>query len=168
MTTFDIDEVRGFVADLDARMSRCENGEGMERDSLDASLICCAELCHDFLDRVKEWGREVFAGRVAFDPPVERLWLEEGDRLRSKAMELVARGRQMADRYYWLDRLQILEVILADLDRFLKQWVTPKLSVGPSARNNWSLDPATAEEIRRRIASLPRQPANGPLNAPKR
>ena len=30
MTTFDLAEVRGFAADLDARLNRCDNGEGME------------------------------------------------------------------------------------------------------------------------------------------
>ena len=38
MTRFDLPEVRDFAANLDARMTRCDHGEGLECDTLDATL----------------------------------------------------------------------------------------------------------------------------------
>jgi hypothetical protein len=74
MTTFDLAEVRGFAADLDARMDRCDNGEGTECARLDAALRHYVELCCEFREGVREWWREVFSGRVEFDPEVEQAW----------------------------------------------------------------------------------------------
>ena len=48
MTTFDLAEVRGFTADLDARMNQCDNGEGLECANLDGTLRHYAVLCCEF------------------------------------------------------------------------------------------------------------------------
>ena len=61
MTTFNLVEVRAFAADLDNRMTQCQNGEGTECATLDAVLCHHAKLCCEFTDRVKQWGREIFA-----------------------------------------------------------------------------------------------------------
>ena len=74
MTTFDLVEVRTFTAGLESRMNGCQNGEGLQCATLDAALRHHASLCCEFTNRVKSWGREVFAGRVAFDPEVEAVW----------------------------------------------------------------------------------------------
>ena len=56
MMTFDLAEVRGFAADLDARMCHCDNGEGLECASLDDALRHYATLCCEFRENVREWG----------------------------------------------------------------------------------------------------------------
>src|SRR5436189_5417802 len=88
MTTFDLAEVRGFAADLEARMDRCDNGEGTECANLDGTLRHYAVLCCEFCEQCREWGRAIFAGQSAFDPEVERLWIDEGVRLYGRAQEL--------------------------------------------------------------------------------
>jgi hypothetical protein len=162
MTTFDLAEVRGFAADLDARMNRCDNGEGMECANLDDTLRHYATLCCEFREGVRQWGRAVFAGRVAFDPEVERVWLDEGCRLYSRAVETLAYGQKAEAEgpCYLLDGQAVLQAALWDLYQLLEGWVTPKLAVGPSARQGLALTPAAAEEARRRIDSLPPLPAD--------
>jgi hypothetical protein len=81
MTTFDLSEVRDFAANLGARMDRCDNGEGMECANLDGTLRQYAILCCEFCEHVRQWGRAIFTGQAAFDPEVERTWLDEGIRL---------------------------------------------------------------------------------------
>jgi hypothetical protein len=160
MTTFDLAEVRGFAADLDARMDRCDNGEGMECANVDDTLRHYAALCCEFRESVRQWGRAVFAGRVAFDPKVEQVWLDEGVRLYSRAVEMVAYGQKAEVPCYLLDGQAVLQSALWNLYKLLKGWVSPKLAVGPSARQGLTLDPVAAAETRQRIESLPPLPAN--------
>lgn len=160
MTTFDLAELRGFAADLDARMNRCDNGEGMECASLDDALRHYASLCCEYRERVRQWGRAVFTGRVAFDPDVESLWLDEGLKLYSRAVGLLAYGQSAEVPCYILDGQAVLRSALWELSQILSHWVTPKLAVGPSARQGLAATPTTAEEIRRRIAALPPLPAD--------
>ncbi|MGP0063309.1 MAG: hypothetical protein ACLQGP_06855 [Isosphaeraceae bacterium] len=167
MTTFDLAEVRGFAADLDARMLRCDNGEGMECATLDDTLWLYAELCGEFREGVREWAREVFAGRVEFDPAVERAWLEECQRLLGRAMDLWRGGQQAKVPCFTLDSLPLLQSAIWDLDRLLKGWVTPKLAVGPAPRQTQTLDPAAIEEVRRRVASLPSLPEDWEPDDPR-
>lgn len=54
MPTFDLAEVRDFAADLDARLHRCENGEGTECANLDSALRQYAVLCCEFCERVRQ------------------------------------------------------------------------------------------------------------------
>jgi len=154
MTTFDLAEVRGFAADLDTRMNRCDNGEGMECSNLDDTLRHYATLCCEFRESVREWGRSVFAGRVAFDPAVERVWLDQGFRLYSRAVEMLSYGQKAEGPCYVLDGQAVLQSALWSLSQLLGGWVTPKLAVGPSARQRLALAPTAAEEVRRRINSL--------------
>ena len=78
MTTFDLADVRGFAADLDAGMNRCDDGEGKECPTLDDVLRHYAGLCSEFSDQVRRWGDAVFSGRSKFDPEVERVFRGEG------------------------------------------------------------------------------------------
>jgi len=160
MKTFDLVEVREFAANLAARSDRCDNGEGLECASLDDTLRHYAALCCEFCEGVRQWGRAVFAGRVAFDPQVERVLLEEGARLYSRAMDLLAYGQKAEVPCYTLDGQAVLQAALLGLYQLLVGWVTPQLAVGPSARQGLPLDPVTAEEARRRIAALPPLPAS--------
>ncbi|HMC90482.1 MAG TPA: hypothetical protein VKI17_13090 [Gemmataceae bacterium] len=160
MPTFDLVEVRRFTADLRTQMDRCDNGEGMQCATLDAALKYYADLCCKFCDEVRRWGREIFAGRVAFDRDVERLWQEEGHQLYLRAIEVWGHGRKAEGPCYVLDGQAILQSALWDLYRLLTGWVTPKLAVGPSARQGLALDSTAAAEARRRIESLPPLPAD--------
>jgi hypothetical protein len=167
MTTFDLAEVRGFAADLDARMDRCDNGGGTECATLDAALRHYAELCCEFREGVREWGREVFSGRVEFNPEVDRAWRDEGWRLLGRAMDLWRRSRMASGRCSNLDGRALLQSALWDLERLLKGWVTPKLAVGPAARQTQALDSAAIEEVRRRVASLPPLPEDWEPDDPR-
>jgi hypothetical protein len=166
MTTFDLAEVRSFATDLEARMNRCDNGEGLECSNLDDTLRHYATLCCEFREHVRQWGRAVFAGRAAFDPKVEEIWLDEGVRLYSRAVDMLSYGEQAEDGpCFVLDGNAALRSALLGLYQLLKGWVTPKLAVGPSARRGLVLSPDTAAEVRRRIDALPPlsatwQPAN--------
>jgi len=159
MTTFDLAEVRGFVADLEARMERCDNGEGMECAGLDDTLRHYAALCCTFREGVRQWGRAVFAGRVALDPEVERVWLEDGVRLYSRAVEMLAYGQTAEVPCWELEGQAVLQSALWDLYQLLNGWVTPKRAVGPSARQGLPLTPAAAAVARRRVELLPPLPA---------
>lgn len=167
MTTFDLVEVRNFAADLDARMVRCDNGEGMECASLDDALRHYATLCCHFREGVRQWGRAVFAGRVAFDPEVESVWLNEGKQLYARAVEMLAYGQNAEVPCYILDGQAVLRSALWDLAQLLGGWVTPKLAVGPSARHRVAHPPAALEEARERIAALPPLPADWQPSDPR-
>jgi hypothetical protein len=160
MTTFDLAEVRRFAADLDARMERCDNGEGMECANLDDTLRHYAHLCCEFCDQVRQWGRAVFAGQVAFDPAVEQIWLDEGVRLHHRAIELWAYGREKEGVCFVLEGGAALGSALRYLEQLLFHWVTPKRAVAPLSRQGLASTPAAKEEIRKRIEALPPLPAD--------
>ncbi len=160
MTTFDVAEVGAFAADLTARVDRCDNGEGMECASLDDALRHYAKLCCEFREGVRQWGRAVFAGHAPFDPQVEEVWLDAGIGLYERAVEMQAFGWQAEVPCYELDGRAALDAALRNLDLLLRNWVTPKLAVGPAARQPIDLPAPAAEEVRRRIAALPPLPAD--------
>lgn len=160
MTTFDLVEVRNFTAELGARMNRCDNGEGMECASLDDALRHYAALCCQFREGVRQWGQAVFAGRVAFDPAVESVWLTEGVQLYARAIEMLAYGQKAEVPCYVLEGQAVLQSALWELGRLLGGWVAPKVAVGPAARQGLPSSADTAEETRKRIESLPPLPAD--------
>ena len=92
MTTFDLVQVQDFVAGLDARMGRGLNGAAQEPAALDQLLRDHAELCREFTEKVREWGRAVFGGRIEFDPEVESVVRAEGARLADRAADLEELG----------------------------------------------------------------------------
>src|SRR2546423_11250661 len=141
--TFDLGDVRRFTADLDARMDRCDNGEGMECANLDGTLRHYAVLCCEFCEHCRQWGRAIFAGQSAFDPEVERLWIDEGVRLYGRAQELWTYGQQMAqEKCFVLESGAVLGSALRWLEHLLFAWVTPKLAVAPLARRGIAQSPA--------------------------
>jgi len=155
MTTFDLAEVRGFAADLDVGMDRCDNGDGTECATLDAALHRCAELCREFCDQVRRWGDAVFSGRIAFDPEVERVLKEEGQRLYARALEISNVGRIAGSSPGTVQGNLSLHAALCDLDRLRKGWVTPQRAVGPAARQWLIPGSAATEEGVTRVALLP-------------
>lgn len=160
MTNFDLVEVRNFAANLDARIEQCDNGEGMECANLDATLQQYAKLCCELRDKVREWGRAVFTGRVAFDPEVEQVWMDECFQLYVRAAEMASHGLKAESSCWVLDGQGQLQAALWGLYQLLNPWVTPHLAVGPSARQRAALSQAATDEARRRIEALPRLPAD--------
>jgi hypothetical protein len=160
MTTFDLAEVRGFTADLDARLDQCDSGEGMQCANLDGSLRQYAVLCCEFSEQVREWGRAIFAGQAALDPVVEQMWLDEGSRLYRRASELWAQGQEANGACFVLEGGAALGAALWRLERLLAGWVTPKLAAAPIVRQEFAPAETAKEEVRKRLAALPPLPAS--------
>lgn len=158
MTTFDYQQVRKFADGLNAELDQCENGEGIQCFSLDSTLIFCADRCYEFSKELRQWGRGVFSGQVAFDPDAEQLWKAELLRLYTRAAALLATAKQAEDMCFVLDGQQKLGAALFRLAQFIHPWVTPKLAVAPSARQVLGDD--FVDEVKRQIASLPSLPAD--------
>lgn len=154
MTTFDLADVRRFTADLTARLERCDNGEGMECANLDGTLRNYAVLCCEFCERVRQWGRAIFYGQAAFDPEVERLWLDEGMELYRRANALWANGQEIEGECFVLQNGAALGSALWRLERLLATWVTPKRAIAPLARYGVAQSEAAKVEAQERIASL--------------
>jgi hypothetical protein len=169
MTTFDLADVRRFTADLNARMDKCDNGEGMECANLDGTLRHYAELCCEFCQRVRAWGRAIFYGHAALDPEVEKLWFDEGIQLYRRASELWAYGREREGECFVLEHGAALGAALWQLQRLMSTWVTPKLAIAPGARNGFgSMTQAAKEEVQKRIDALPPLPADWQPSDPRR
>jgi hypothetical protein len=71
----------------------------------------------------------------------------------SQALETWQHGQKSEVPCYELAGYTILQAALFDLYRLLKGWVTPKLAVGPAARQATKLDSVATDEIRERIAA---------------
>lgn len=160
MTRYDLSEFRAFAADLKHRMDDCDNGEGMECSSLDGSLLHYAEWCDEFREHVCEWGMGIFAGRVSFDPEVERILREEGHQLFGRASEWLSSGKEGEGECFTLEAITVLEPAVMKLGQLLRGWITPQLSVSPSARNADSLTPEMIAEAQAKVSSLPPLPEN--------
>jgi hypothetical protein len=160
MTTFDVADVRRFTADLDARMNECDNGEGMGCANLDGTLRHYAALCCEFCEHVRQWGQAIFYGRAAFDPEVERLWLDEGTELYRRANSLWAYGQERQGECFVLQNGAALGSALWRLERLLSTWVTPKPAVAPLARHGIALTQAAKDEAQKRVDALPPLPTD--------
>ena len=153
MIPFDLEEVQGFVADLDARPA---TDEGMDLARLDARLRKAATLCELATEEIRRWARGVFAGKIAFDPVDDKSLRESGGKLREQAESLARLAREAESSYgFVVEGSDALRIELDRLGRLLDGWVVPKLAVGPSARRSPTTDPDVLAEARRRIECLP-------------
>lgn len=155
MTTFDLADVRRFTADLGARLDQCDNGEGMYCANLDATLGHYALLCCEFRERVRQWGLAIFYGQAAFDPEVERLWLDEGIQLYRRAIDLWGYGQEKHGECFALQNGAALGSALWRLERLLSTWVTPRPANAPLAGHGVALTQAEKEEAQNRVDALP-------------
>lgn len=158
MTTFDLATVRGFAADLDSQLDRCDNGEGWGCSGLDAILRHYADSCRRLLLQVREWGQAVFTGREGFRPEVESEWKTRCERLHDRADAKRREAVAKEGGCYFFDGYASLQAALGDLRQLLDGWVTPKLAAGPAARRTAPVAPAVVEEARRRADALPPLP----------
>jgi len=157
MTTFDLADVRRFVQELTARRERCDHEEGVDCANLDGTLRSYAVICCEFCEQARQWGREIFYGRAAFDPEIETLWLDAGRVLHQRASELWSYGQEMEGDCFVLENGAALGAALWQLERLLTTWVTPQRAIAPLARHGLTSDPAG--EGQRRIDALPKLPA---------
>ncbi|HQZ69618.1 MAG TPA: hypothetical protein PLY87_31250, partial [Planctomycetaceae bacterium] len=144
----------------DARMDRCDNGEGMECANLDGTLRHYAVVCCEFCERVRQWGRAIFYGQAAFDPEVENLWLDEGVELYRRASGLWEYRQELEGECFVVQNGAALGSALWRLELLLTSWVTPKLTIAPLARHGVALTPAATEEVQKRVDALPPLPGN--------
>ena len=154
MTVFDVEQVRQIAADINSQLDRCESDK-THCQTIDQSLTCCADICYKFIGIVQKWGQDVFAGRVAFNPNAESLLKAELAQAYSRAVKAWEVGRKAEIPCYDLPGQCRLESALWNLGRLIDGWVTPRISVGPSARRELYSDSSFYEEARKRIASLP-------------
>jgi hypothetical protein len=168
MTNFDLAEVRQFAAEIDARLQRCENGEGFECTNLDGTLRQYAILCRDFTRQVRDWGRAVFYGQAAFDPEVEQVWLAHGFELLRRASELWEYGQERDGECFVLESGAALGAALWQLERLLKGWTSPQLAISPVARQGVTLSASEMEEAQQRLSALPSLPENWQPADPRR
>jgi len=160
MTTFGFQQVRDYAAGVNAELDRCDNGEGGFCDMMDQALELYASRCCTFTNDVRRWARDVFAGRVAFDPGAEQLWKAELVQLYERATKVASMGGEIEEPCFQLSGLNKLRAALWGMNQLITGWVTPRLSVAPAARQGFPAD--LADEARRRIATLPPLPAAGP------
>lgn len=154
MASSDLDEVRNFVAGIDDRMGHCADVEGAGGADPDAATRCQADLCLEFIERVKQWGRDVFRGKIPFEPEVEAVFRGEGDRLLSRALDLIGRGQESGGSSADGASRDRLRGATEELERLLRTWVTPGLSVSPSARGGLKLEGEALEAVRRKVESM--------------
>ena len=161
MIIFDSKQVTDYAAGVNAELDRCEK-QGMFCSNLDSSLSCCADLCCKFAGELRRWAQDVFHGRVAFDATTEQFWKAELMRIQKRAYTLWTEARPHEESCFVLDGLKKLQSSLWMLDQLVTGWVTPKLAVAPSARQQ--LPAHLLDQARERIASLPPLPVD-PLTA---
>ncbi len=155
MTTFDLDSVRHFTADLTTRLATC-NGEGMYCSDLDQSIRCHADLCGELRVSIDQWASAVFFGTVAFDPAVEAVFLAELQHVLTAAQSLAELGRKRDNQCFRLAALPHLHYSIADLSHLRDNWVSPALAASAAARAT----PArvATPEILDRLSKLPPLP----------
>jgi hypothetical protein len=156
--TLDLPTVRRFTDDLNERLRRCDNGEGMICSSLDESINYYVRLCGELREYVNQWARAVFMGRVAFDPEVEKLLMMESRRLLHRAKQVAACGRVMNGQRFVLEGLGALHYHIADLDYLLENWVSPRLAVGAAPRVK--LSEAAEQQASERLEKLSPLPSD--------
>lgn len=153
MKTFDYEQVKETLSPLKAKLKECAHGEGNQCETLDNHLDCCANICVEVHAALVTWAQNVFAGRVAFDRDAENLWRAEVGQIYAQARHIWKLGRKAEVPCWDLPGQSKLETALWHLNYLLGNWVTPKLSVGPSPRVK--LEVSEVNSIRKQLAELP-------------
>lgn len=159
VTTYNAGDVRHFVSNLNDQFCQCQNGEGMECATLDTKLCHLTLLCSDFMEGLRNWGRDIFARRAEYDSSVEEAWLVGGRQLLRSARRIWGDAKAVEVECYVLESQELLVLAIFEMEQLLNHWVSPKPSVGPSARLGSNLSQSVVDEARRRIESLPLLPA---------
>ena len=159
IATFDVESVQRFAKDLTQRRANCpdeSHGEGEYCSELDAKMDCRLKLGTELRNAIRDWAMEVFAGRIGFEPQVERIFLVS---LRSELAEvqpLLSIARKYETPCYEFKRCTELARLAGKLQFLLDYWVSPKKSVSPGARVATSEE--ADREIRERVKDMPPLP----------
>lgn len=167
--TLDLPAVRRFAADLSEQLRRCDDGTERECLTLAGRIDRCGRLCRELREYIRNWSQAVFAGRVEFEQADEDVLKAEVGRLVAVAGAVAAGGQAMCKfcrDYTDLPGLPALTGHLADFDYLLRNWVSPRLAVGPAARVILPED--TARRMRERLAGVPPLPTDWRPVDPKR
>ncbi len=151
LTTYDLPAVQQFALEIHSRRASC-NGEGMFCSNVDESLGCHFKVCDELIQAVTNWAREVFAGRIEFEPEVERVFKSELERALDDARSCAQFGRSVTTECFNLERLSSLESAVQRIDFLLKNWISPQKSVAPGPRVTPSA--AADAEIRNELGRL--------------
>lgn len=155
MKTFDYEQVNATLSPLKAKMHDCAHGEGIQCETLDKHLDCCAQICFEVHGALVTWAQNVFAGKIAFDREAENLWRAEVSQIYAQAKRIWQIGRKAEVPCWDLPGQSKLETALWHLSFLLHDWVSPKLSVAPSARVQLQLSADESAAIRKQLADLP-------------
>lgn len=158
LATLDLAAVRRFTADLNERLRRCDNGEGVECSTLENSINRYVQLCEELQRGVERWAQAVFSGEVLLDPAVETLLKHEIRLLIGRAKRVAERGRIFEGPCYYFVELNQLYRHIQELEALLSHWVTPQLAVGPAPRTK--IPDETERLIKERLAKLQPLPSD--------
>lgn len=158
LATLDLAAVRRFTANLNERLRRCDNGEGMECSTLENSINHYVQLCEELQRGVERWAHAVFSGEVSLDPAVETLLKHETQHLIARAKRVAERGHTFEGPCYYFGELDRLYRRIRELEVLLAHWVTPQQAVGPTPRTK-ILD-ETERLIKERLAKLQPLPSD--------
>lgn len=150
--TLGLAAARRFTDDLNDRLRRCDNGEGMICATLDESINHYVQLCGELRSYVNQWARAIFTGQTAFEQAVEDLLKEEVRRILQRAKQVAARGRAMDGQCFVLQGLNPLHCHIADFDYLLENWVSPRPAVSPTPRVR--LSQAAEQQVIERLGKL--------------
>jgi hypothetical protein len=160
LKTFDYEQVNAVLTPLKAKFEQCAHGEGNQCETLDKHLECCAQICLEVHAAVAGWARDVFSGKIAFDPEAENLWRAEVAQIYSQATRVWQIGRKAEVPCWDLPGQSRLEAALWHLSWLLRDWVSPKLSVAPSPRAALQLDADESAAIHKQLAEMPALPTS--------
>lgn len=156
--TLDLFAVRHFTDDLNERIRRCDNGEGMICSTLEESINHYVQLCGELRVYVNQWARAIFTGQVAFDQAVEDILKDEIRHLLHRSKQVAARGRAMDGQCFVLQGLNSLHCHIADFDYLLENWASPRPAVSPAPRVR--LSQAVEQKVMERLGKLAALPAD--------
>jgi hypothetical protein len=131
-----------------------KSDEGGACETLDRHLECCATICFEVVVALRLWAHGVFSGEVIFDPAAEIKWRTEITQIHSRATKIWQLGRKAEVPCWDLPGQNKLGSALWELQWLLKNWVTPKQSVGPTARVKIKLSDDQKLAIREQLRSL--------------
>jgi len=164
LKTFDYEQVDAVLSPLRAKLDDCAHGEGNACETIDKHLECSATICFELAEAVHKWAREVFSGEVVFDPDAEQAWRAAIKQFYLKARRIWQVGRKAEVPCYELPNQCLLEAAMWHLKLMLDEWVSPKLSVGPSARARVRLNEDERDAVRKQLAALPPLAPRGKRN----
>ena len=167
MTIVDYNQVREYSEGIIAKLDSCENRDGIECAAIDSTMKNCAKYYCEFLGKLGEWGRDIFYGRVAYDAAAEAFWKAQLVHFVERAETLLNHGIEAEDDCNFLEGRNSLAWAVYRLQYVMNYWVTPKIAVGPSARQKPFSDAKLVEQIRNRVNGLPQLSADWTPDNPR-